>query len=167
MGAIQSSQVDSVQPFKIGGFPFVKDAEILLTDAARTVPLAQYTVMAQIAATRKWVPWTTVTATDGSAIPLGILLTDGGFTAAQLAAGDVTGAMIAVGGMGYQVDSSQLVFDAGSTGGGTPLTLNTVFTANAVGSGTATPYLLIIGERQLNQLGIFPTSTVALTGAEN
>src|SRR5574340_251695 len=131
--AQQASQNNATYPFITGGTALVAENETILTDAARTVILYQYTVMAQIAATGKWVPWTSVTATDGSAIPQGILMNDGGVTAAALAAADVTGAQILIGTC-VEVDAGQLVFDLGSTGGGSALTLATVFTGNAAGT---------------------------------
>lgn len=152
--AQQSSQTNATYPFILGGTALVAENETLLTDAARTVILYQYTVMAQVAASGKWVPWTSATATDGSAIPQGILMNDGGVTAAALAAADVTGAQILIGSC-VEIDGGQLVFDLGSTGGGAALTLATVFTGNAVGSGTATPYILLTGRKLLAMAGIF------------
>ena len=128
MAAIQSSQVGSSIPFYVGGgVPLVKDQETILTDGSRTVPLAQYTIMAQIASTKKWVPWINSNLGDntGMQYPFGILMADGGYTAAQYSAGDITGVPILVGG-GVKVDANQLVFDKGSTGVGTPNTLDSV-----------------------------------------
>lgn len=45
------------------GEPYTKDNETLEQDAGRATALAQYTVMAQKASTRKWVPLTTVDPT--------------------------------------------------------------------------------------------------------
>jgi hypothetical protein len=164
--ALQASQVNRTYPFILGGTALVKENETLLQDASRTVILDQYTVMAQVAASRKWVPWTTVTATDGSAVPAGILMNDGGISAAALAADDVTGAVILVG-TNVEVDAGQLVFDKGSTGQGTALALTTVFTGNAAGTGSATPYILLVAERLLNMIGIYPKTAFVAAKAEN
>ena len=128
MAAVQTSQVGSSIPFYVGGgTPLVKDQETILTDGSRTVPLAQYTIMAQIASTKKWVPWINANLGDttGMQYPLGILVADGGYTAAQYAAGDITGAPILIGG-GVKLDFNQLVFDKGSTGVATAATLASV-----------------------------------------
>ena len=132
MGAIQSSQVNQTCTLHRQKRPRPRPRQRdHPQDAARTKALAQYTVMAYIVATGKWIPWNSVTATDGSAYPAGILMTDGGFTAAQLAAADVTGAAILVGGPAVLVDSSQLVFDTGVGGTNAALALTT-----AIASGT-------------------------------
>jgi hypothetical protein len=168
MGAIQSSVVNKTAPFIVKNGPgLVLDNETILTDASRTKALAQYTVMAYIAATGKWIPWYSVTTTDGSAFPAGILMTDGGFTAAQLVAGDVTGAAILVGGAALLIDSSQLVFDAGVGGSGGGLALTTAIAGNAVGSGSATCYLTINAATALRLLGIFCQTTILEDLAEN
>ena len=128
MAAVQTSQVGSSIPFYVGGgTPLVKDQETILTDGSRTVPLAFGTIMAQIASTKKWVPWINANLGDttGMQYPLGVLVADGGYTAAQYAAGDITGAPILIGG-GVKLDFNQLVFDKGSTGVGTPNTLDSV-----------------------------------------
>ena len=168
MGAIQSSVVNKTAPFIVKNGPgLVLDNETILTDAGRTKALAQYTVMAYIVASNKWIPWNSVTATDGSAFPAGILMTDGGFTAAQLVAGDVTGAAILVGGAALLIDSSQLVFDAGVGGSGGGLALTTAIAGNAVGSGSATCYLTINAATALRLCGIFCQTTILEDLAEN
>lgn len=50
-------------PIVRGGAPYILDSETLLQDAARATALAQFTVMAQVASTRKWVPLTSVDPT--------------------------------------------------------------------------------------------------------
>ena len=128
MAAVQTSQVGSSIPFYVGGgTPLVKDQETILTDGSRTVPLAFGTIMAQIASTKTWVPWINANLGDttGMQYPLGILVADGGYTATQYAAGDITGAPILIGG-GVKLDFNQLVFDKGSTGVATANTLDSV-----------------------------------------
>lgn len=88
------------------------DNAVLLQDAGRTTPLAPYTLMAQIAASGKWVPWTSATATNGAAIPAGIFLPSdiqGEITAAQLVAGDVKDVSILT--FGAQFDKAKLVIE--------------------------------------------------------
>ncbi len=162
MAAIQSSQNNITYPIILGGGqPYVKDQETLLTDVSRTVVLAQYTIMSQIASTKKWVPWLNANLGDNTGLqyPMGILMNDGGITAAALAAGDVTGAQILVGGAGVRLDFSQLVFDKGSTGGGTPNTVDSVAT---VPTGLA-----LRAEAILNMKGLFVQQTVVEDLAEN
>lgn len=158
--ALQASQVNKTYPFILGGTALVKENETLLQDAARTVVLDQYTVMAQIAASKKWVPWLNANlgATDGKQTPKGILMNDGGISAASLAAGDVTGAVILVG-TGAEVDAGQLVFDKGSTGGGTANTLDSV--------PTVPTNQALRGEDLLNAFGIYPKTAFVASRAEN
>lgn len=66
----------------------VRDSETILTDAGRTVDLAQYTVMSRNPTTRKLVPLTNIAATDGTEIPAGLMAETVPF--AEIAAGDVT-----------------------------------------------------------------------------
>ncbi len=168
MGAIQSSQVNKTYPFIVKNGPgLVLDNETIKQDAARTIALAQYTVMALNPTTNIWVPWSTVTATDGTAFPAGILMTDGGFTAAQIAAGNVTGASILTGGAALLIDSSQLVFDTGVGGGNTALTFTTVISGNAVGSASATCYLVMTCATALRLGGMFTQNTILEDLAEN
>jgi len=163
-GSAQNSLVNSTFPLQLQGDARLLDDETLLTDSARTVPLVFGTIMAQVASSRKWVPWTTVTATDGSAYPLAVYIGPD-VAAADLAAGDVTGAPMLVG--GALLDDTQVVFDKGSTGAGTALTLNTVINGNAAGSGTATPYFVMIAQRFLELKGLYIAQTVAGDTPEN
>jgi len=163
-GALQNSIVNKDFPLILSEDAKVLPFETLLTDASRTVVMYSGTLLGQVAASKKWVPWTTVTATDGSSIPLGIYVGPD-VTAAALAAGDVTNAPILVG--DAVIDTNLIVFDKGSTGAGTALTLDTVFTDNAAGSGTATPYFVVRAEVILNLKGIFVTGTQAADLPEN
>ena len=111
-----------------GGTALVREAKTLLTDAARVAVLREYSVMALIAASEKWIPWTSLSATDGSAFPAGILMNDGGIAAALFTGGDYTGAII-LAGSNVEVDASQLVFDTCYGGGRAALSLASVITA--------------------------------------
>ena len=161
MAAIQSSATESVLPFTLDGHPILKDNETILTDGSRTVPLAQYTLMAQIASSKKWVPWILASLGDttGMQAPIGILMTDGGFTAATYAAADITGAMIAIAGEEWAVDGTQIVFDKGTTGVASPCTLDSIPT---VPTNQAKRAEVILWER-----GIYPTSQVTMDKTEN
>lgn len=168
MGAIQSSQVNKVYPFLINTAPqIVAENESIAADASRTKDLAQYTVMAYNPTTAKWVPWSSVTASDGTAYPAGVLMNDSGLTAAQVVAGVTGGVAILIGGAGLRVDSSQLVFDTGVGGSNVALSLATIISSNAVGTGTATPYLVMNGASALRLAGIFALTTVVEDLAEN
>jgi hypothetical protein len=168
MSFIQTYQNDAVYPFLINTAPvMVAENESIAADASRTAALAQYTVMAYNPTTAKWVPWSSVTASDGTAYPAGILMNDGGFTAAQVVAGVTGGVAILVGGSGLRIDSSQLVFDTGVGGGNVALSLATVISSNAAGSGSATPYATVTAEKWLRNLGLYMQNVVVEDLAEN
>lgn len=65
-----------------------RDQATIAQDAGRTTTLEPFTLMAKVSATQKWVPFTSETAVDGSAIPQGIYLGEQ-ILAATLVAGDV------------------------------------------------------------------------------
>jgi hypothetical protein len=67
------------------------------------IPLKNRTLMAQIAATRKWVPLTNIAATDGSEIPAGIF-TGEEISADDLEAGDVSDQFIVTNDMIFDED---------------------------------------------------------------
>ena len=163
--AIQNSGINTTYPFILyqDGNAHIRDNETLLTDGARTVALAQFTIMSYIpaatAALSKWVPWTSdhLAGTTGTQRPRGILMSDT-VTAAQLAAGDVTGISILTMGP-VTIDASQLVFDAGSTG---ILALNTLYSIPTVPTNSA-----LNCEDYLNMFGIFCATTRQATIHEN
>jgi len=160
-GASQSRADSNSFPFIVGGEGFIKDSETVLQDGSRTVVLAQYTIMAQVASTKKWVPWLNANlgGTTGTQYPLGFLMNPGGISAAANAAGDVTGAQIMYAGKGCQLDSGQVVFDKGSTGAGTPNTLDSV--------PTVPTNLALTAEQILAMKGFVFISTVAIDNLEN
>lgn len=57
---VQTQQNNDTTPFIRAGLGAVKQAEVILQDAGRAIPLAYATVMAQIPSSRKWVPLTIV-----------------------------------------------------------------------------------------------------------
>lgn len=74
--------------FIVNGEPKIDHLATLAQDAGRSGNLEPYTLVAKVAASEKWVPFTNEAATDGSAIPQGIYV---GPTVAEadIAAGDV------------------------------------------------------------------------------
>lgn len=74
-----------------------RDSQVIAQDAGRTENLLYGTVMGRIVADDKWVPLTDIAATNGTATNLGFYV-GADIAAADLVAGDVTGADIVVGG---------------------------------------------------------------------
>jgi hypothetical protein len=101
--------------------------EVIAQNAGRSTTLAQFTVMTKTAATQKWVPFTTVSATDGTSHIFGILLSDS-IPAASIVAGDVS-ARILVGGSPCFIDQNQIVFE-------NSMALNSVIGASSVNACT-------------------------------
>ena len=147
-------------PLILGGVGFIKDTQTILTDAARTVVLKQFTIMAQIASSGKWFPWLNANLGDNTGLqyPMGIFMGDD-IAGATMAAADVTGQNIMYAGHGCEIDVSQLVFDKGSTGVGTAPALTNVPT---VPTGLA-----MQAEQILAMKGLIPVTTVAGDNFEN
>lgn len=146
--AVQNSASINTGSIITRGLPYahIENSAVIAQDAARATPLAQYTLMARIAATGKYVPLTSLTATDGSAIPAGIYLGDA-ITAARLVAGDITDCQIVVG--FSELDETMLVIE-------NSLTLASVFSGNAAGTGTATPYFVLRVRDLLRMISLVP-----------
>jgi len=88
------------------------DNAVILKNTGRSGDLAPYTLMAQVAASSKWVPWTSSAAVDGSAIPAGIFLPSdiqGAITEAAIKAADVTDVSILK--FGAEFDEAKLVIE--------------------------------------------------------
>jgi hypothetical protein len=147
---VQNRQDYENVAFIRSGISLIKDNETLLQDAGRSVPLAYGTVMAKVAATQKWVPFTDETAVNGTAIPQGIY-TGQEVAAADLVAGDVVGAAILVG-AACTVDVEQLTIENSKT-------LGTVITVGTTSLLTVRDYLAA--------RGIFVESTVDVDEFEN
>lgn len=120
---VQSQINNTNLPFILFGIGVMSVDEVLLTDAGRTEPLLCNTVMAQNAATKKWVPLTDVTATNGTALATAIYV-GADIDAATIVAGDVTDLPLLVGDAG--VDIQQVVFDAGTVTPDTVVATGTV-----------------------------------------
>jgi len=148
------------RPIVKGGAPLYKDTQTILQIAGRTVALVRGTIMAQVASSKKWVPWlnANLAGTTGTQTPKGILMNDDSVTAAALAAGDVTGAVILVGGSGVLLDSSLVVYDGGDDGAQTKCTADSV--------PTVPTNQALRGEDLLNRIGLFLDLTTPLEKAE-
>ncbi len=155
--ANQASLAQDTRPIVTGGKPYFKDNETLLTIGGRSTNLVRGTVMAKYttgANAGKWAPWlnANLAATDGSQTPAGIYVGDD-ILAATIAAADVTGLPILIGGAGVLVDKGLLTIDGGTA------TFDSVPTVPTNACRTA--------EQLLNMIGIFLDSTVSLDKAEN
>lgn len=143
----------------LSGGVVTKSNETILTNAGRTTPLVRGTVMAQIAASRKWVPLTDVAALDGSNTARGIYLGEDDITAAALVAGDVTGVVIAVLGTPASLDSSLLVLE-------NSLTINSVCSDDPAGADNGVVNTRRI-EDDLARIGFIVNTTSAISKIEN
>ena len=152
---IQVQTTNTNVPFFLGDDVFIDGAQTLLTNGARATVLKQFTLMAKVAATGKWVPFTDETATDGTAIPQGILVS-GDVTAAALVAGDVADAQIARGGC-VLIDGGLLTIENSKT-------LSTVIVVGEATASAQTDQRTV--RDHLITMGFFPTTTDAISSAE-
>jgi len=148
--SVQSRTNNINKPFILSGDSLIRNNETILQDAGRTAVLAPFTVMAKVAASQKWVPFTDETAVDGGAIPQGIYLGPE-IAAADLVAGDVIAPTILIG--DGIIDEAQLILDEGAT------TLDTVITVGTTDLRTVKDHLA--------NRGIFVEETVAISSPEN
>ena len=133
-----------------GGIGYRKGGQTITQDASRTADLVNGTVMAQKVADQEWVPFTDLTATDGSAIPRGIYLgPDIAF--ATLVAGDVDNAVILVGGS-VKFDQDLITLE-------NSLTLNSVLATGTIHSRRV--------EDALAELGLFAGEGEDISSFEN
>jgi hypothetical protein len=130
--AIENRTDNTLNPFIIGGDASADDDGVIFKDAGRTAVLAQYTLLSRIPGTRKWIPFTDETATDGTEKPIGILMS-GPITAALIAAADVPGQVILR--TNARFDRGQIVIENSKT-------LNTVIATEDV---TVADYLIGVG----------------------
>jgi len=148
--AVQNSSNNANIPFILSGVGVSRDDQVILTDAGRATPLLSRTLMAKIAATQKWVPFTNQAAIDGTAIPQGIYLGDD-IAAADIVAGDIPDVFILVG-KDVTVDVDQIVIENAKT-------LDTVITVGTTDLRTVRDHLA--------NRGIFTEETVDISGFEN
>lgn len=158
--AVQNSANLSTVPFVRSGESLVKEGQTLLTDGGRATPLLSKTVVAKVAASQKWVPLTSLTAVDGGAVAQGIYLGDD-IAAADIAAGDIADFGPVLVGGACTVDENQVVMDDGT------VDIDDVFSGNAAGSGTATPYFVVTVRDLLAMRGIYLEATVDIDEYEN
>jgi hypothetical protein len=157
---VQASQVNNSFPLILSGEAGVWEAEVIGANGSRSVNLAQYTIMSQVASTLVWMPWLNANLGDttGLQYPAGIYLGDT-IPYASIAAGNVANCMILAGGALCMLDVNLLVFDKGNSGVATANTLASIITAPS--------NIAIIAERWLNFLGLFPTGTLQGDLTEN
>lgn len=110
--SVQSTLNNKNLAFILSGIGLSRVDAVLLQDAGRTVNLVFGTVMAKVAASQKWVPFTDETATNGTARPQGIFIgVDIAFAA--LVAGDVPDSSILIG--DAVIDINQLIIENSKT----------------------------------------------------
>lgn len=152
--AVQVSRDNTNKPFVLLASPGQRQTnQTLLQDAGRTTDLAPFTLMAKVAATQKWVPFTSATAVDGTAIPQGIYA-GGAIATADIVAGDVTGLEIWVGDLNF--DSNQLVIE-------NSLTLDTTIAS----SNAAAVYQVVTVRDYLAWRSMFAEDTILISNFEN
>lgn len=109
--SVQNNLDNNNTPFILLANPGASDAAAtLLQDAGRgAVALVQFTLLAKISATGKYVPYTDIAAVDGSGLPAGIYLGDD-IAGADIVAGDVVDLPVLVGGNAF-FDENQLILE--------------------------------------------------------
>lgn len=150
MPPVQASSSLDNTPLIQGGLAAKKDGGTLLQDAGRSTILARNTLLAKVAASQKWVPFTDETATDGTAIPQGVYLGPD-IPAADIVAGDVENIEV-LEGLAVQVDQNKIVIENSKT-------LTTVITVGTTDLRTV--------EDHLAARGIFMQDTVDIASPEN
>lgn len=147
--SVQSRLNNSVLAFILAGLALNKTDQTLFTDAGRTTDLVFGTLLAKIAATQKWVPFTDETATDGTASPQGIYIGPD-IASANIAAADVTDIAVLIG--NAVVDVNQIIIENSKT-------LDTIIGVTSVNARTV--------RDQLAFRGIFAEDTVNISSFEN
>lgn len=148
----QQSSVDNANlPFILSGSVIQTQSATISQDAGRsTGALLTNTLMAKTAATGDYVPYTDVTATDGTAIPAGIYVGDD-ITQAAIVAGDVLINQILLLGDAATFDVAQLVLE------------NSVALDDVIGTGVT---LTTVGD-ELRKIGFISEATVLISETEN
>ena len=149
--AVQTSIDNANIPFVLSGNTLSRDDQVLLIDALRATDLLQFTLLARVAASQKWVPLTNAAAVDGSAIPQGIYIGED-IAAADIVAGDISDLHVLLGGAAATVDANQLVIENAKT-------LDTVITVGTTDLRTVRDHLA--------NRGIFVEDTVDVSSFEN
>jgi len=107
--AVQVSGTITNKPFIISGRGVVKN-QTIVTDAQRATILKKYTVMAQIADSKKWTPFVALNLVTGASLPKGIYMGED-IAVATLAAADVEDVPILIG-QGCTVNGDLIEWDA-------------------------------------------------------
>lgn len=148
--SVQNTINNANLPFILLGPGLNRGDAVIFQDAGRGAAALLFgTLMAKIAATQKWVPFTDETAVDGSANPQGIYI-GADIAGADIVAGDVIDVAILVG--NAVIDINQIVIENSKT-------LDTIIGAATVDNRTV--------RDQLAFRGIFAEETVAISGFEN
>ena len=149
--SVQNSSNNANIPFILSGVGLSRDDQIILQDAGRgAVALEPFTLMAKVAASQKWVPFTHEAATNGTAHPQGIYIGDS-IAGADIVAGDIPDVFILVG-KDVTVDVDQIVIENSKT-------LDTVITVGTTDLRTVRDHLAT--------RGIFTEETVDISSFEN
>ena len=146
---VESRLNNSILAFILAGLGLTRTDQTLLTDAGRSADLVFGTLLAKVAATQKWVPFTDETATDGTASPQGVYIGPD-IASADIVAGDITDLPVLIG--DAVVDVNQLVIENSKT-------LDTIIGATSVNARTV--------RDQLAFRGIFAEDTVNISDFEN
>ena len=109
MGVEARSDITNVA-FILEGSGAYRDPQTILQDAGRSGDIVAQTLMAYNPTSKKWVPFTDETATDGTQFPRGILLDT--ITEAAIVAGDVEAPILV---RGEIVDKTGLVIENSKT----------------------------------------------------
>lgn len=137
-------------PLIRGGQSAVEQNAVLLTDAGRSTALVFGTLLAKVAASGKYVPFTNEAAVDGSALPSGVYIGPD-IPAADIVAGDVLDIPVLVGN-GVYVDENKITIENSKL-------MTTIIGAASVNARTV--------KDQLRWSGIFTEDTVDISGFEN
>jgi len=148
--AVQARRDIDTTPFILFSYPAVrKDNGVLLQDGGRAVPLVSFTLLAKVAASGKFVPFTDETAVDGTAIPAGIYIGDD-VAAADLVAGDVIDAPVLL--FGARFADDKLVIENAKT-------LATIIDVGTVNARTV--------EDELISISLIPENVIDISNFEN
>ena len=129
---------------------FVQTQEsVFKQDGSRSTDLLTKTLLGQEAATGLWVPYTDITATDGTAVPKGIFNGDD-IPFADLVAGNVTNQLVMLLGDACTFDSDELVLE------------NSVTLADVIGTGVTQT---TVGA-ELAKIGFISEATVLISEPE-
>jgi hypothetical protein len=149
--AVQNRQDNITEPLILDGKSYVRNAAIA-QDGSRMTELLTNTIMCQIATTRLWVPFNSLSVETGASVPRGIYVGDN-ISAADLVDGDIEDVPIMVGGC-CTVNENVVVWDDDT------LDADTVVNAGTIEARTARAALV-------ESAGIYLEDTVSISEYEN